>query len=158
MSKVPRTDVLNYMAKLRETPETDDGATADEDAMPRGSGWTGRGSPLQIGWYVGSGCCVRDFCDGQADMITDLSKTFGTMELLVNLAMGRIKDSPFPVEAVRSLKNRIISGFPLGRHEEDRPDPPVDFRFLDQLMREESKVGSGVRFPRLPELYRPKRR
>ena len=40
MSKAPRTDVLNYMAKLRETPESDDGSTADEDSMPRGSGWT----------------------------------------------------------------------------------------------------------------------
>ena len=111
------------MAKLRETPESDDGSTADEDAMPRGSGRTGRGSRL----LVGSGYCVREYCDGQtlasqgrwpvesrrhpehpewksvADMITDFSQTVGTMELLVNLAMGRIKDSPFPPEAVSSF-------------------------------------------------------
>ena len=43
MSKATRTDVLNYMAKLRETPESDDGSTADEDAMPSGAGWTVRG-------------------------------------------------------------------------------------------------------------------
>ena len=41
----PKTDVIEYMAKLRETPESDDGSTADEDAPPRGSGWVGHGLP-----------------------------------------------------------------------------------------------------------------
>ena len=41
----PKTDVIEYMAKLRETPENDDGSTADEDAPPRGSGWVGHGPP-----------------------------------------------------------------------------------------------------------------
>ena len=36
------------------------------------------------------------------DMVTSFSQTFGTMELLANLAMGRIKESPFPPEAVGS--------------------------------------------------------
>ena len=120
--------------------------------MPRGSGW-GRGSPF----LVGSGYCVRENCDGQtlasperwpvesrrcpehpewkrvADMITDFFQTFGTMEPLVNQAMGRIKDSPFQPEAC-ALKHRTIReleelGLPFRRHEEDMPDPPVDFHF-----------------------------
>ena len=90
--------------------------------------------------------------------------------------MGRLKDSPFLVEAVRPLKKRIIrelgdSGFLLGRHEKDGADAPVDFRLMDQLMRAAPdpdrsigkfargvKVDPGVRLPRLPALHRPKRR
>ena len=125
----PRPRPQNGCVGLHGEVERDScGSTADEDAMPGGSGWTGRGSQLQ----VGSGYCVKEFCDGQtlasrerwpvesrrhpkhpewkrvADMITDFSQTFGTMKLLVNLAMGRIKDCPLLVEVVRSLKNRII--------------------------------------------------
>ena len=44
-SAAPKTDVLEYMAGLRETPDSYDGSTADEDALPRGSGWVGRGLP-----------------------------------------------------------------------------------------------------------------
>ena len=79
--------------------------------------------------------------------------------------MGQLKDSPFPVEAVEN------SGFPLGRNDEDRTDTKIDFRFMDQVMRaardpdggvgrlaRRVKFGPGVRLPRLPALYRPKRR
>ena len=149
---------------------------------------------------VGSGYCTREFCDGQTlaspgrwpvesrrypdrpewtnvvEMITEFSRSFGTMELLVNLAVGRVKESPFPHEAVVSLKTRIIdqlerSGIPLARHQEDRTDTPVDFRFMDQLLRAAQDpdrgigkfargvgVGPGARLPRLPAIYRPKRK
>ena len=51
----------------------------------------------------------------------------------------------------------------MRRHEEDKADPPVDFRFMDKLMSTGKiargvKVGPGVGLPRLPALYRPKRR
>ena len=98
-----------------------------------------------------------------AGMITDFSQTFGTMELLVNLAMGRVKDSPFSVGAVRSLKNGIISeleslGFSLGRQEEDRPDLPVDFRFMDQLMRSAHDPDRSIgKFARGVKVMIPKR-
>ena len=186
MAKASITDVLN-MAEVREAPESDDGSTAHEDSMPRGP-------PLLV-----SGYCTREFCDGQTlaspgrwpvesrrypdrpewmnvvEMITEFSR-FGTMELLVNQAMGRVKESPFPHEAVVSLKTRIIdqlerSGIPLARHQEDRTDTPVDFRFMDQLLRAAQdpdrgigkfargvRVGPGARLPRLPALYRPKRK
>ena len=158
MSKAPRTDVLNYMAKLRETPESDDGSTADEDSMPRGSGWTGRGSPS----LAGSGYCVRKHCDGQtlaspgrwpvesrrypehpkwkkvAGHDHRFLEDFRNHE--TSRGNGTSQGLPFPVDAVRSLKSRTISeleslGFLLGRHEEDRPDLQVDFRFMEQLMR-----------------------
>ena len=81
-------------------------------------------------------------------------------------AMGRVKESPFPREAVVSLKSRIInqlerSGFLLGRHEKDRTDTPVDFRFMHRSIGKFErgvKVGPGARLLRLPALYRPKRK
>ena len=63
----------------------------------------------------------------------EFSQTFGTMNLLMNLATGRVTESPFPSEAVDSLWKRTVrhleeSGIPLERHEEDRLDMPIDFR------------------------------
>ena len=47
-SAAPKTDVLECMSGLRETPDSYDGSIADEDAQPRGSGWVGRGLPLWL--------------------------------------------------------------------------------------------------------------
>ena len=106
----------------------------------------------------------------------EFSQTFGTMNLLMNLATGRVNASPFPRDAVESLKKRISrhldeSGIPLERHEEDRSEMPIDFRFMDQMLKAAQdpdrgigefargvRVGPGARLPRLPALYRPKRR
>ena len=43
-------NVLQHMARLRETPESGYGSTADEDAPPRGPGWVGQG-PLHDGGF-----------------------------------------------------------------------------------------------------------
>ena len=61
LSAAPKTEELQYLAKLRETPESDDGSTADENAPPTRSGWSGQGLPMM----VGSGYSTREYCGGQ---------------------------------------------------------------------------------------------
>ena len=189
----PTSDQLNYLAELREEHGSSEGSTADEDAAPAGSGWKGSGKPMQ----VGIGYTVRDFCDGQSlaspgrwapsdrrypqsdawsavvVLVKRFSEVFGTTKLLMDLALGRIKECPFPIEAVNSLKKEIVDslssrGLNLKREEGDRDELPIDFRFLDLLLRaahdpdrqlgsfaQGVKVGPGTRMPRHPALYRP---
>ena len=59
LSAAPMTNVLQYMARLRETPESDDGSTADDDAPPDPYWWAR--SPQT----VDSGYSRREYCDGQ---------------------------------------------------------------------------------------------
>ena len=61
LSAAPKTEELQYLAKLRETPESDDGSTADENAPPTRSGWSGQG----LSMMVGSGYSIREYCGGQ---------------------------------------------------------------------------------------------
>ena len=70
---------------------------------------------------VGSGYSIREYCDGQTVASPGRWpvkfrkypevmgwKRVGTMELLMNFAMGRVTESPFLREAVDSLRNRIM--------------------------------------------------
>ena len=185
----PTSDQLNYLAELREEHDSSEGSTADEDAGASVSGWKGSGKPMQ-----------RDFCDGQSlaspgrwspserrypqsdawnavlVLVKRFSEVFGTTKLLMDLALGRIKECPFPIDAVTSLKNEIVDGLSsrglnLKREEGDRDELPIDLRFLDLLLRAAQdpdkqlgssaqgvKVGPGTRMPRHPALYRPKRK
>ena len=62
-ASVPPTSAqLNYLAALREEPDSSEGSSADEEAKASGVGWTRTGKPMQIG----VGYTVRDFCDGQS--------------------------------------------------------------------------------------------
>ena len=79
----------------------------------------------------------------------EFSQTFGTMKLPMNHVTGRVTESPFPSEAVDSLKKRIArhldeSGKPLERHEEDRSEMPIDFRLMDQLLKAAQGADRGV--------------
>ena len=192
----PSAEVLNRLARLREEQDSDEGSTADEGAPTRGTGWTGRGPPMQ----VGSGYTRRDVCDGQSlaspgrwpvenrsypehevwlavsRLFMDFSRRVGTPALLVSLALGKVSESPFFVEDIAALKKTVVEklaahGLDLNREDDDRADVPIDFRFLDLLLRAASdpevalgsfsrgvRVGPGVRLPRLPALYRPKRK
>ena len=49
------------MFPMGTTGTSDDGSSADENVPKKGAGWTGVGSPLQ----VGVGYTSRDYCDGQ---------------------------------------------------------------------------------------------
>ena len=101
---------------------------------------------------------------------------YGTESLLVSLAMGKVLECPFPAEEVERLKRDLIklaasSGFALNRKAGDRVDVLIDFRFLQLLLRvaddpetgpgeysQGVRVGPGTRMPRLPALYRPKKK
>ena len=145
------------------------------------------------------GYTVRDFCDGQSlaspgrwppskrcpqsdgwkavvTLVKRFSDVFCSAKLLMELALGRVKERPFPNEAVSELKNEIVKvlssrGHQLRRENDDRNELPIDFRFLSLLLRVTQdpdtklgtfvrgvKVGPGTRMPRHPALYRPKRK
>ena len=192
----PSAEVLNRLAQQREVPESDDGSTADEGAPGRGSGWVGTCKPMQIG----SGYTRRDICDGQSlaspgrwavehrtypddetwrsvsSLYTDFSRRVGTPALLTSLALGKVSECPFSPDSIQSLKQSIVKnlasrGLNLDRQVGDREDVPIDFRYLDLLLRASRdpevalgsfakgvRVGPGARLPRLPALYRPKRK
>ena len=99
------------------------------------------------------------------------AETFGTESLLVSLALGRVKEPPFEVKAVQELKASAIAelhrrGIQLERKTGDREDVPIDYRYLDLLLRAAGdpeyaqgiRLGPGVRMPRLPALYKQKKR
>ena len=105
-----------------------------------------------------------------------LSAQCGTAELLMNLVLGRVQENPFSENDIQDLKQDVIdelerAGLELKREENDRRDIPTDFRYMDLLLKaaEDPEVGFGqfsqgvrvgpsVRMPRLPALYRPKRK
>ena len=186
----PSAEVLRRLARLREEPDSDEGSTADEGAPPGGTGWVGTGKTMQIG----SGYTKRDLCDGKtlaspgswpielrnypedetwqfvAGLPTDFARRVGTPTLLTSLAIGQVSDSHFSTDSIRALKQAVVEGlatggFSLARKEGDRTDVPLDFRYLDLLLRAASdpevalgsfaggvRVGPGERVPRLPAL------
>ena len=94
----------------------------------------------------------------------------------MKLALGRVKECPFKPADVKALKDEVIMnlasmGIDLERSSGDRDDVPIDFRFLDLLLRAAEdpevgigdfakgvRVGPGVRMPRLPALYKRKKK
>ena len=96
--------------------------------------------------------------------------------MLVDLAMGKVEESPFPPAEILQLKQAAIevagrAGVRVYRKDGDRLDVPIDCRFLDMLLRASEdpevgigeyaqgvKVGPGTRMPRLPALYKPKKK
>ena len=97
-------------------------------------------------------------------------------DLLIALAMGRVETCPFDPSEISRLKGSIVAnlasdGLELERRPGDREDVPIDFRFLGLLLAAADvpevglgnfaqgvRVGPGTRMPRLPALYRPKRK
>ena len=95
-----------------------------------GDGWTGVGRPMQ----VGVGYTVRDYCDGQSlaspgrwpvaarqhpgkkalarvCLFRKFSQQFGTRELLMNLALGRVEAMPFLFRRWHHSKARSLEHF-----------------------------------------------
>ena len=141
---------------------------------------------------VGVGYTAREYCDGQSlaspgrwpvqqrrypenalwKVVSDLFMSFaerqGNAELLMRLAVGRVEHCPFDSQSVRELKDSTVEvlkrhGFELRRELADRSDLPIDFRYLDLLLRAAGdlevhlgsfakgvRVGPGARLPRLP--------
>ena len=130
-----------------------DGSSADENVPEKGAGWTGVGSPLQ----VGVGYTSRDYRDGQgltspgrwpvesrrypcATHWRKVTTKFAmfvdarcTPSLLMALAMEKVETCFFDETEIAELKG-IVSGlasdgFELKRQHRDREDVPIDFRF-----------------------------
>ena len=149
---------------------------------------------------VGVGYVHREFCDGQSlaslgrwppgsrvypastvwtavrECFWRFTTHYGTEKLLVDLAMRKVEQSPFPPDEILQLKQSVIdvagrAGIRVLRKSGDRVDVPIDYRFLDVLLRAADdpqvglgeyaqgvKVGPGTRMPRLPALYKPKKK
>ena len=58
----PSSQVLNYLSRLREEPESEGRSSADEGVPTKGAGWCGEGEPMA----VGVGYTSRELCDGMA--------------------------------------------------------------------------------------------
>ena len=192
----PGHEILSFLARLREEPESDEGSSPDEGVPEKFAGHRGNGPPMK----VGVGYVQREFCDGQSlaspgrwppgartypssavwisirECFWRFTTHHGTEKLLVDLAMGKVEESPFPTDEILQLKQTVIdaaarAGIRILRKSGDRVDVPIDYRFLDVLLRAADdpevglgdyaqgvKVGLGTRMPRLPALYKPKRK
>ena len=79
----------------------------------------------------------------------DLSRRVGTPALLMSsLAVGKVSECPFIVEDIAALKQAVVDalaapGLNLNREGDDRADVPIDFRFLDLLLRPATEVAWG---------------
>ena len=140
---------------------------------------------------VGTGYTARPLCDGQSlaspgrwppecrrypdcdswkevsKLLIDYSKKWGTADLLMKLALGRVEKCPFPEDSVLELKRKLVrtlegTGHGLARTTDDRDDVLIDFRLLQALLAAaqdpevslgDFAVGPGARLPRLPALY-----
>ena len=188
----PGHEILSFLARLREEPESDEGSSPDEGVPTKFAGHRGISSPMMVGVQC-------EFCDGQSltspgrwppssrvypcstawssvrDCFWRFTTHYGTEKLLVDLAMGKVEESPFPPDEIQQLKQAVINaasraGIHILRRSGDRVDVPIDYRFLDVLLRAADdpeiglgeyaqgvKVGPGTRMPRLPALYKAKK-
>ena len=58
----PEPEVMSFMARLREDPDSDDGSGPDEGVPGKFAGHRGVGQPMM----VGIGYTQREICDGQS--------------------------------------------------------------------------------------------
>ena len=103
------------------------------------------------------------------------ANTYGTPELLIRLALGKVGSCPFGTREISELKTDIVTrlkehGLKLRTSVRDRQDVLLDCRFIELLLlaardpevaigsfAEGVRVGPGVRLPRLPALYKAKK-
>ena len=127
-SEPPSSEVLNYLARLRMESEPQDESSADEQVPEKGAGWRGTGPPM----CVGEGYVVREVCDGQSlaspgcwpvsrrrypesELWNEISSLFmnfaghhGTPQLLMELALGKVKECSFDSADIRALKQGTV--------------------------------------------------
>ena len=143
--------VLNYMSRLREEPPSEEGSSTDEGVPPKGSGSRGHGKPM----IIGVGHISRELCDGQtlasqgrwpvasrrypdtalwrslAAKFIEYSRKYGTTELLMKLALGRVDSCPVEAESTQALESETLDilaehGWKLERDSDDRTEKPVE--------------------------------
>ena len=102
--------------------------------------------------------------------------TYGTPELLLRLALCKVDACPFGDQEILELKADIVAGLAerrlmLQSSPRDSQDVLLDYRFIELLLSsaqdpevaigsfaEGVRVGPGVRLPRLPALYKAKKK
>ena len=182
-SSTPPAAVLNYLAALREDPPSDPGSSADEGAPPEGSGGAGTGSALLVGTgYDGRSLASPGrWAPSQrrypshpewtvvSSAFKKFADTYGTPELLIRLALGKVDWCPFGTREISELKADIVAR--LKEHGlKDRmfcsttgSSNSCSWR-LETLKSRSAhsqrvvRVGPGVRLPRLPALYKAKKK
>ena len=132
--------------------------------------------------HLGDGLLVRGYIrqrpHGQ-ESGTASGSSLRTMALNVywsSSRWGKIQSSPFPPAEVAEFKQQVIdtaarSGYQIVRRAGDRTDVPIDYRFRNLLLRvaedpevglgeyaQGVRVGPGTRMPRLPALFKPKKK
>ena len=158
--------ILGHIAVLillREEPVEDDGSSGDEGAPPANSGWRGTVAPLM----VGTGYTSREFCDGQtlaspgrwpvqfqrypksqtwlavADSFMDFASSWGTPQMIMDLALGKVQKTPFDDRSIARRQDRPPDRLPI------RPVTP-----RGQLKTPKFAWGQGARLPRFPHSVR----
>ena len=113
---------------------------------------------------VGLGYTARDTCDGQSlaspgrwaledriypeserwlkvvSLFRRYADTYTSARFLVELSLGRIVKCPCDPQSIGELRSKIVElaesyGLELLRVEGDRVDVPIDFRFMDLVLR-----------------------
>ena len=116
--ETPTSSVLNYLALLRQEPESESGSSADEGVPGPGAGCVGSGDPMM----VDSGYTSRAVCDGLSlsspgrwapharkypttehwrevsGFLMDFARRHGSADLLMKFALGKVEESPFGAE------------------------------------------------------------
>ena len=103
---------------------------------------------------------------------TEVRAVLSTVRNSRIVELGRVQENPFSEKDIQDLKQDVINeleraSLELKREANDRRDVPIDFRYLDLLLKaaEDPEVGLGqfsqgvrvgpsVRMSRLPALHR----
>ena len=115
-------ELVRAAANHEHVREDEPGTEPDEDAAPAGSGWCGRGPPLEVGQGPKArGLCSpgrwapqdRNLPDGPA--IQEIRKALlafasdkVSSHLFAQLAAGRVSKSPFSEEDARELREKLF--------------------------------------------------
>ena len=109
-----------------------------------------------------------------SDRFISFARRHGPPGILTSLPLGKVEECPFNSTDIADLEQEVIEnlslrGLHLERGEGDCIDVPIDFRFIDLLLRASQhpemalgsfakgvRVGPGTRLPRLPALYAKK--
>ena len=155
----PKSEVLHYLARLRMFPAPEDDSSADEEVPEKGTGWRGTSPPMS----VGLGYAAPEHCDGhslaspgrwpspqrrypETPLWTEISKCYmrlaevrGTPQLLIELALGKVKSCPFSEDEIQALKREtteVMQKLVIKIYwtSEDRTDIPIDYRYLDAML------------------------
>ena len=150
---------------------------------------------------IGAGRTSREYCDGQSlaspgrwtpsqrkypshpnwifvsSVFKKFVNTYGTTELLLRLALGKVDACPFGDQEILELKADIVAGLAERGTDASILTPEIlrdvllDYRFIELLLSsaqdpkvaigsfaEGVRVGPGVRLPRLPALHKAKKK